>query len=210
MRATKLFAFIGIVGLIGFAFLLGSGRLSLFAPAAANTLTNFTSAVVVQRIQHLNQLATTKYTMQLVVGKGQDGYIFGFGQDKILLVAQGKVVAGIDLSQLAERDAHISDDRKTITVNLPPAKIMDYYLDEKHTFVYQRDTGIWPPPDPQLETAARQQASEQILSAACEAGIMKESADDAKQAVEQLLTVFGFQQVTVTSAQDAQCVAPSS
>jgi predicted NBD/HSP70 family sugar kinase len=70
--------------------------------------------------------------------------------------------------------------------------------------------GPFPPADPNLETAARQQASEQILSAACEASIMKESADDAKQAVEQLLTVFGFQQVTVTSAQGAQYIAPSS
>ena len=210
MRFNNILAAIGCVLLLALAFLVGSGRLQSLFTDQANTSTNFTSAAVVQRIQHLNQLTTTKYTMQLVVGKGQDGYLFGFGKDKILLIAQGKVVAGIDLRQMTEQDVKIEADRTKITVNLPPAQVMDNYLDDNHTQVYQRETGIWPPADPQLETAARRQANEQILQSACEAGILKEASDDAKTAVQQLLLLLEFKDVTVNSAASGACVAPAS
>lgn len=210
MRVANFLALIGAVLIIGLAYLFGSNQLHLGPASSQNTPTNFTSAAVVQRIQHLNQLTTSKYTMQLVVGKGQDGYLFGFGKDKILLIAQGKVIAGIDLSQLAERDIKIENNGATITVNLPPAKILDNYLDEQHTQVYQRETGIWPPADPQLETAARRQASEQILSAACEAGILQQATNDAEQAVIQLLSLLNFKEVTVHSAPAGACVAPTN
>jgi hypothetical protein len=210
MRITNILAVIGAALLMAMAYLFGSGQFPLPPASQSNPSTNFTSAAVVQRIQRLNQLTTTKYTMQLVVGKGQDGNWIGYGKDKLLLIAQGNVVAGLDLSQMTARDVTIDADRTTIMVNLPPAKVMDNYLQENHTQVYERETNIFTSADPQLETAARRQASEEILKAACEAGILKEAADDSQKAVEQLLLVLGFKDVTVTSTASGACVAPAS
>jgi len=170
---------------------------------------NFTTGGVVQQVQQLNQLVTTKYTIQTVVGRGNEGGIFGIGKDKILLVAQGRVIAGLDLSQLKESDVQVASDGSSVTVKLPPARIFDYYLIEQNTFVYDRDTGIWPPADPNLETEARRAALDEILSSACEAGVMQEANDNAVRAIEQLLRALEFQRVTVIPSSNSKCEAPA-
>lgn len=218
MRMRNLLAAIGLLSLLGVVFSAGivSSHPSWWTvvgwpgtPTPAAQVSISTTAVI-QKVQQLSQLITTKYTIQVVVGRGREGTIFGIGKDKILLVAQGKVIAGLDLSQLKEQDVHVTKDHKQITVNLPPLKLFDTYLVEGNTFVYQRDTGVFSSIDPNLETEARRQALSDITKAACDDGIMNEASDNAKKAVTELLRTIDFQEVTVNINTNSQCVLLSN
>lgn len=205
MNLKNLFAIIGALALLGGIYGAGviSSRpdwLATFGWADTSTVAseaNFSTTAVVQKVQKLSELVSTRYTLQVMVGRGREGSIFGFGKDKMLLVAQGRVIAGLDLSHLDEQDVQIANDQKRITVNLPPIKLFDAYLVEKNTFVYERETGAFTSVDPNLETEARRQALSDITNAACEDGIMNEAAENAKKAVTELLRTIDFQEVTV-------------
>ena len=84
--------------------------------------------------------------------------------DRLLLLAQGQVVAGVDFSRLQLTD--VSLDRKIVRVRLPAAEIFFTRLDSQNTRVYSRETGLLVPVDPTLETEVRQQAEQQLHDAA--------------------------------------------
>ena len=96
-------------------------------------------------------------------------------------------IAGIDLSQITEKDLQVSGQE--VTVHLPPAQIfnMDSAINNAKTYVYQRD-GLPFLVDKDLETKARARASNELIRAACEAGVLKSATENATMAVGRLLT----------------------
>jgi hypothetical protein len=138
-------------------------------------------AIVIQ-VQALKELATTRYTLQRVVGLNEAKQ--PLGEESILLMVEGYVVAGVDLGDLVFHTPH------NITMNLPKAKLISVYLDEKHTKVWDRHVTWWTPwisPDPQLETNARLAAIEDMRKAALEMGILDQAEHNAQVAIAGLL-----------------------
>ncbi len=167
------------------------------------------------RIQSLNRLETQRFSVERVVEAGsQTGdwrdIVLG---EKLLLIASGDVVAGVDLSRLRADDVNISSDGKNITIRLPPSEIFSAALNNDRTRVYDRDTRLGTrllgSQDPTLETQARQAAESEILKAACEGDVMKRAADEAQQSMERFLKLLDFESVTVI-VQPGPCVAPSA
>jgi len=167
------------------------------------------SAAVIRRVQQLNRLETTSFTIEKVIEAGVEGNPFYnlLYKDKLLLIAHGTVVAGIDLSQITESDISISPDGKSLTIRLPPAQILSASLDNSKTRVYQRDSALFAE-NKDLETQARIAAENQILIAACEDGILQKATNDAKAAMTQLLTLADFESVNVVPQSPGQCAAP--
>jgi hypothetical protein len=172
---------------------------------------------VIRQIQHLNRLETTKYTIETVVEAETAGGWLGLKRgEKLLLIAHGSVVAGIDLGKLQVQDVVVSPDGKTVSIRLPAVEIFnsDSVLDENKTRVYSRESGaylglIHTNPDQQLETLARQKGVGQILQSACEDGIENQAATNGRQSIIQLLSLMGFDtiQVEVTHAPAPLCSA---
>lgn len=167
------------------------------------------------QIQALNRLETQRFSVERVIEAGtQTGdwrdMLLG---DRLLLIASGDVIAGVDLSRLRSSDINISPDGKRITLRLPPSEIFSAALNNDRTRVYDRDTKLvtrlTDGQDPSLETQARQSAESEILKAACENGIMQRSADEAKRAMEQFLQLLEFESVEVIVS-PGQCIAPSA
>jgi hypothetical protein len=169
-----------------------------------------TGAAVVQRIQQLNRLETTSYTIERVVDVSQGSSIPVIGDflagDKLLLIANGTVVAGVDLSKLKAEDVTISPDGNTVTVRLPPAEIFSRTLNNDKTRVYSRDRGFFAPDNPELETQARLVAETEILRAACEDNILQKASDEGQRAVQQIFGLAEFQQVNVISTPPSACM----
>lgn len=167
-------------------------------------------AAVVQRIQQLNRLETTSYTIERVVDVSQGSSIPVIGEflagDKLLLIANGTVVAGVDLSKLKAADVTISPDGKSVTVRLPPAEIFTRTLNNDKTRVYSRDRGFFAPDNPELETQARQVAETEILRAACEDNILQKASDEGQRAVQQIFSLAEFDQVNVIATPPAACL----
>jgi Protein of unknown function (DUF4230) len=167
------------------------------------------------QIQALNRIETLRFSVERVVEAGTEtgdwrDMLLG---EKLLLIASGDVVAGVDLSRLRATDVNISPDGTSITIKLPPSEIFSAALNNQRTRVYDRDTRLGTQltggEDPTLETQARQAAEGEILNAACEGDIMRRSADEAKRSMEQFLRLLNFESVTVI-AEPGPCVAPAA
>jgi len=202
MRYLKTLLFIALIFLIfatgawlGFR-LLGSVRTG---PHEENT------ATVIQQVQALSELVTVKYVMQKVVIESAppDSTLGQFvqGENRLLLLAQGNVKAGIDLKQLQPGDIQISG--RKITIHLPPAKITDTYLDEQQTKVIDWQRGFLRKFDKDLETTARQAAVDDIRRAARNAGILKDATDRARLELAVLLNRAGYEQVEFKEGTEA-------
>jgi len=131
-----------------------------------------------------------------VEGERQNAYLPDFlVGDKLLLVAHGEVIAGIDLGQLKAGDVLVSGD--TVHVHLPAAQILTTRIDNVRTRVYSRTTGLLVSSDPNLESDVRRTAELQIAQAALDDGILEKVRQNARTSVTALLYGLGFRTVDV-------------
>ena len=203
--------------LVGFllALLLGAAALALFlrhattglparlASLIAGRTTSFNTSVpvVVQHIQSLNRLETVVYSLDTVVEGDKQSPVFPdvLAGDRILLVVHGQSIAGIDLSKLKPEEVRIDPaDPHSIHVNLPPSEIFVTTLDNVHTRVYARTTGLLVPADQNLESETRTKAEDQLQSAALADGILDNARKNARVTITALLYSLGFQKVEIT------------
>lgn len=200
-QATLYLVLGGVVTLLIVLFFLRDAVSSVTAPfaggmpdipamiASPTPTLRVNTAAVIRRVQELNRLETTAYTVEKVIEAGIEGNAFEdvlFG-DRLLLIAHGRVLAGIDLSKLTEEDVMLSPDGTTVTVRLPQAEIFDVTLDNEKTRVYDRQQGLLAGANKDLETQARQAAEEEIFRAACEDGIMQRAHADGQRMMGQFL-----------------------
>ncbi|MCX7681853.1 MAG: DUF4230 domain-containing protein [Anaerolineae bacterium] len=149
---------------------------------------------IVRQVNALSRLETASYTVEKIITaeSGQGAFSFLFG-DRLILVAHGQVIAGVDLSKLQEEDITVSVDG-TVTVKLPPAEVLVVALDNQQSYIYDRETGIVGM-NPALETEARRAAEQEILNAALEDGILEMAQRNAEAYLRQLILTLGFKQV---------------
>jgi hypothetical protein len=206
-----------VLVLIGREFIGGLGGLGMNVPqqirevVATPTPTIRDRGGTIQQIRSLNRLETQSYSVERIIEASVErGNILDtFLGDRLLLIASGTVVAGVDLSKLGEDDVTLSADGEQITLRLPPAEIFSNTLDNNRTRVYDRQTGIFANQQQDLETQARQEAENEILKAACEGGIMQKAADEAKQSMEQFLGLLEFESVTVVTSAGPCAASPT-
>jgi hypothetical protein len=149
---------------------------------------------IIRQVQSLARLETIQYTVEKVITAEVNQGIFGplFG-DKLLLVAHGNVIAGIDLNKIESNDLWLEDD--VLKVRLPQAEVFTATLDNGQSYIYDRTTGLLTKGDPQLETAARQAAEQEILKAAETDGILDMATQNAKVYLERLFNTLGYLKV---------------
>ena len=155
------------------------------------------SPTVVGKIRQLSRLETVEYSLDKIVeGSRRSAYLPDFlAGDKLLLVAHGEVIAGIDLGQFKAGDVVVNGD--TVHVRLPAAQILSTRIDNGRTRVYSRTTGLLVANDPNLESEVRQTAEQQIAQAALDDGILEKARQNARNSVTALLYGLGFRTVDV-------------
>jgi hypothetical protein len=181
---------------------------------ATPTTTVFDRGGAIKQIQSLNRLETSSFSIERVIEANVErgNILDSILGERLLLIASGNVVAGIDMSKLKDSDVIISADGKSITITLPPSEIFSKGLDNQRTRVYDRQTRIGTQiiggENKDLETQARLEGESAILQAACEGGIMQKAADEAQRSMEQFLRLLKFQEVQVVGRAGV-CAAPS-
>src|SRR5258708_6039786 len=95
--------------------------------------------------------------------------------------------------------AYLVADRATGAAKwmLPAPEILSVRLDEEHTYVYKRTTGLLAERNEQLESKARQEALRAIGDAAREGDVMEKARKQAERQVQQLLEKFGVNRTTI-------------
>ena len=181
-----------------------SGFLARVASAITGRTTTFDVSVpaVVQKIQRLNRLETVVYSIDTVVEGSKSSPVLPdlLAGDRILLVVHGQSIAGIDLSQLKPEDVQITESggTRSIHVTLPASQVFITNLDNQHTRVYLRSTGVLVPVDQNLESETRAKAEQQLQQTALTDGILDTARKNARTTVTTLLYSLGFQNVDVT------------
>jgi hypothetical protein len=181
-----------------------SGIFARVATLITGRATTFDTSVpaVVQKIQRLNRLETVVYSLDTIVEGSKSSAVLPdlLAGDRILLVVHGQSIAGIDLSQLKPEDVQITDSSsgRSIHVTLPPSQLFVTNLDNQHTRVYLRSTGVLVPADQNLESETRARAEQQLQQAALGDGILDAARKNARATVTTLLYSLGFQNVDVT------------
>jgi hypothetical protein len=195
---------LGAAAMVVFLRHATSGILARVATAITGRATTYDTSVpaVVQRIQRLNRLETVVYSIDTVVEGSRSNPVLPdlIAGDRILLVVHGQSIAGIDLSKLRPEDVHITETTGTrsIHVSLPPSQLFITTLDNQHTRVYARSTGLLVPADENLETDTRAKAEQQLQQTALADGILDTASKNARATISTLLYSLGFQQVDVT------------
>jgi hypothetical protein len=118
-----------------------------------------------------------------------------FSRDKLLLIAEGEVVAGFDLTKVTEDDIVVIGT--TVLLFLPPPEILYSRIDNEGTFVYERETGLLRRPDQDLETEARRLAERHLVGWALDRGILEKAEETGVFYMENFLRSLGFTRVRV-------------
>jgi len=149
---------------------------------------------ILREVRSLARLETVQYSMEKVItaesAQGAFGFLVG---DKILFVAHGVVIAGVDLSKMDEQSLRV--DNNVLKVKLPEPEIFVATLDNEKSYVYDRSTGILTKGNVTLESLARQTAEAEIRKAVIEDGILVTAKQNAENYLYRLLRQLGFGEV---------------
>jgi hypothetical protein len=148
----------------------------------------------INEVRALARLETIQYSVEKVItaeiGQGTFGFAFG---DRLLFVAHGIVIAGIDMEKLQPGDMRL--DGGVLYVRLPPTEIFIATLDNEKSYVYDRETGLLTKGNIDLETLARQIAEDEIRKAALEDGILVQGQRNAENYLLKFFNALGYKTV---------------
>ena len=149
---------------------------------------------IINEVQSLARLETIRYSVEKVVtaevNQGVLGPLFG---DRLLFVAHGYVIAGIDMSKIKSVDLWLVGEM--LNVRLPATEVLVATLDNDKSYVYDRETGLFTQGDPTLETQVRQVAEQEILKAATEEGILDQAMTNALTYLRWFFETLGYEQI---------------
>jgi hypothetical protein len=154
---------------------------------------------IIHEVRALARLETIQYSVEKVitaeVNQGLFGPLFG---DRLLFVAHGTVIAGIDMEKIAPTDLWLQNG--VLNVHLPAAEVFVATLDNQKSYVYDRQTGLLTHGDVNLETAARQVAEDQIRQAALDDGILDLAGQNAEAYLTRLFLALGYPDVVFAAS----------
>jgi hypothetical protein len=149
---------------------------------------------IVRSVRSLARLETIEYAIEKVItaetGQGALASLFG---DRLILVAHGEVLAGVDLNKLGPKDMWLEGE--VLYVDLPEAEIFEASLDNEKTYVYSRERGLLTRGGLSLEGNARSAAEDEIEKAAMENGILDQARRNAEAYLYGFLVQLGYPEV---------------
>ncbi len=193
-KLILLFAFTSLV-----FFLIALFLFSLLLNRVEKSESN--RVAVIKEMRMLSRLETASFTVEKIIDSESSGNVFQkllFG-DKILLIANGNVIAGIDFIGIEEEDIVI--EGKKIQVSLPAPEIFFASLDNTKTRVYDRKSGLLSGGNDNIESEARATAEQSIREAACSSGILNMASENARKQITSLLSSLGFVEIVITIPQ---------
>lgn len=149
---------------------------------------------IIHEVRSLARLETIQYSVEKIItaesGQGIFGFLVG---DKLLFVAHGTVIAGVDLEKLQPDDMRVESG--VLYVTLPDAEVFVATLENDQSYIYDREQGFLTRGDQQLETAARRAAELEILNSAIEDGILDQAQLNAENFLYRFFLQLGFPDV---------------
>lgn len=160
--------------------------------------------VIIKEINTLSQLITVTYTDEIVMdevkpGKGISSIMStGVGMmlipstDRLVLIGRGKVLAGVDLKKLNEKDVKAAGD--SIHVILPAAQIINTIINPSGFETFD-EKGDW---NEEAVTALKIKIKNELTKRAVQQNILKQAQERSLNIIETFLKSTGFKKVNIT------------
>src|SRR5918995_5887294 len=205
--------------LVVLAAVLLSGYLFLawvsdLIPDVANPFTtetiDRTGPAVLKSIQNLQDYRAASGHFEVIVDVEQDTRFVpdSIKGQRVLFVAIGTVDAGVSFTGLDESAVEVSDNRRTVSIELPPATFREPELDLERSYVYDRDRGAIDRiqsllgDDTGVEPELYALAEDKLAAAARDnSGLLARAEQNTRVMLEGLLRALGFTQVNVSFAE---------
>ncbi len=162
---------------------------------------------IIREVRSLARLETIQFSVEkIITAEVNQGILAPLIGDKLLLIAHGYVIAGIDLGKLQPADLKV--EHGVLYVQLPEAEIFVATLDNEKTYIYDRETGLLTKGAIDLETAARRVAEMEIEKAAREDGILILARQNAESYLYLLFQELGFHEIIFVQPEPTSTVQP--
>ena len=149
---------------------------------------------IIHEVRSLARLETIKFSLEkIITAETRQGAFEWLVGDRLIFVAHGEVIAGIDLNKLDPEDLQVRGG--VLHVDLPDPEIFVVAIDNQKSYVYDRETGIFTKGEVNLETEARRAAEVEIEHGALEDGILELASQNAESFLDRLLRDLGFPEV---------------
>lgn len=151
-------------------------------------------------MKSIAQLMTMSSYDEVVVdsAKSLSTPIPGFGEEavakssQLVVIANGQIVAGVDLQELDEKKIYIDGD--SVSVTLPAVKILDAIVNPSQYEIFIEENGWEPAEVNTLKVRARDLMIERSLRQ----GLLKKAGIKAKMIMENFLRSTGFKRISVS------------
>jgi hypothetical protein len=171
----------------------------------AETTIDRSGPAVLKSIRDLHEYHAATGNFQQIVDLHHDtGLPDELLGDRTLFVATGSVDALVDFGQIEDGAVHVSDDRRSATINLPRPTLSDPQIDVTRSYVYDRDRGLFNQIGSLFgnDDGDQQQvyvvAQERIRAAAQNgSGLIPRAEDNTRKMLQSLLRSLGFRRVAV-------------
>ncbi|MDB4878793.1 MAG: hypothetical protein JWL60_239 [Gemmatimonadetes bacterium] len=145
-----------------------------------------TQQVVVQQLREVARLVASEMTLRDVVIYEQERML---STKRVLLVATGRVSAGIDL-QAGGADVRIDSAAKRIRIALQPARVLSIEVLDVKT--YDERAGLWNAFTPADRDLIQRRIRVQLDIAARQSGILRHADESAARLLTSLLARDGY------------------
>lgn len=168
--------------------------------------TDRSQPALLKSIQDLSRYEAATANLQVVIDLQRDAdfiptMIFG---ERTLFVAAGTVDAYVDFGQLADKGLEVSEDRRTVRLQLPPPGLEEANLDQDRSYVFAQQRGIINRfqsllgDDPNRQQRLYQLAEDKLEAAAKASDLADTAERNTRTMLEGLLRALGFTTVEVT------------
>lgn len=142
--------------------------------------------VILEKVQTMSKLETvTNDFEQVFRSQRDDKRWFGWCAEYMTFVANGKVVAGLDLSKIDKSDIKITDS--DIFISLPKSEIFYSFLNEESSYPQSHTSGIFCNRDPKTESSIRKEATARFKEYALENNILEDAYLKATDTLKNLI-----------------------
>jgi hypothetical protein len=194
-------AAVGIAAVV----MLAGNIFGLFSFGFGSTTIDRSQPPVLVKLTDLSEYHASQATFTEIIDLEKDTkYLPDFisGQ-RALMVAAGTVDATVDFSGLTEENVVVSEDRKSVTITLPPPELGEVVLDHDRTYVESRNRGLLDrvgsvfSGNPSNDQPLYQLAEAKLTEAAGASELRSLAETNTRSMLEGLMTSLGFEEVTV-------------
>jgi hypothetical protein len=201
------------LGIAGVALYLFVGWVGDLLPDFANPFDTRTidrsGAALLTSLRNLEEYRAASGHFEVIVDIERDTSFVpsAIKGERVLFVAVGSVDAGVSFADLDESAVQVSDDRRTATIQLPPAQFHEPRLDLSRSYVYDRDRGALDRIGDLLNDDAGDDSelyrlAEQKLATAARdgSGLLTRAEQNTRTMLTSLLRSLGFTRIEISYA----------